>query len=57
MNATSFITFFPCMLRQNALRCYKELYTAYHFETGPIHKENKLYLLRYSLLNDGHSIH
>ena len=53
MNATSFITFFTYMLRQNVIRFYKLLYPA--FRLAQDIKLNKIYLRSYSLLIEGQS--
>ena len=52
MNASSFITFFTYMLRQNDKRFYKGLYVT--FKLAPDLKKNKVYLSSYSPLNGGH---
>ena len=52
MNASSFITFFTYMLRQNGKRFYKGLYDT--FTRVPDLKKNTVYLSSYSPLNDGH---
>ena len=52
MNASSFITFFTYVLRQNGKRLYKGLYVA--FTLAPNLKKNILYLTSYSPLNEGH---
>ena len=52
MNASSFITFFTYMLRQNGKRFYKALYAT--FKMAPDLKKNTLYLLSYSPSNEGH---
>ena len=51
MNASSFITFFIYMLRQNGKRFYKGLYVT--FKLAPDLKKNTVYLLSYSPLNEG----
>ena len=51
MNASSFITFFTCMLRQNGIRFYKGLYVT--FKLAPDLKKNTVYLSRYNPLNEG----
>ena len=51
MNASSFITFFTYMLRQNGKRFYKGLYVT--FKLAPDLKKNTLYLSSYSPLNEG----
>ena len=52
MNASSFITFFTYMLRQNGKRFYKGLYVM--FKLAPDFKKNTVYLSSYSPLNEGH---
>ena len=52
MNASSFITFFTYMLRQNGIRCYKGLYVT--FKLAPDLKKNIVYLSSYSPLIEGH---
>ena len=52
MNASSFITFFTYMLRQNGKRFYKGLYVT--FKLAPQLKKKTLYLSSYSPLNEGH---
>ena len=52
MNASSFITFFTFMLRQNGIRFYKGLYVT--FKLAPDLKKNTVYLSSYSPLNEGH---
>ena len=52
MNASSFITFFTYMLRENGKRFYKGLYVT--FKLAPDLKKNTVYLLSYSPLNEGH---
>ena len=52
MNASSFITFFTFMLRQNGNRFYKGLYV--NFKLAADLKKNTIYLLSYSPLNEGH---
>ena len=52
MNASSFITFFTYMLRQNGKRFYKELYAT--FKLAPNLKKNTVYSSSYSPLNKGH---
>ena len=54
MNASSFITFFTYMLRQKGKRFYKGRYVT--FKLAPNLKENTVYLLSYSPLNEGHVI-
>ena len=52
MNASSFITFFTYMLRQNGKRFYKGLYIT--FILAPDLKKNTIYLSSYSPLNESH---
>ena len=52
MNASSFITFFTYMLRQNGTRFYTGLYV--NFKLAPDLKKNTVYLSSYSPLNEGH---
>ena len=52
MNASSFITFFTYMLRENGKRFYKGLYVT--FKLAPDLKKKTVYLLSYSPLNEGH---
>ena len=52
MNASSFITLFTYMLRQNGKRFYKELYIT--FKLAPDFKKNTVYLSSYSPSNEGH---
>ena len=52
MNASSFITFFTFMLRQNGKSFYKGLYVI--FKLAPNLKKNTVYLSSYSSLNEGH---
>ena len=52
MNASSFITFFTYMLRQNGKRFYKGLYVI--FNLAPDLKKNTVYLSSYSPLIGGH---
>ena len=52
MNASSFITFLTYMLQQNGKRFYKGLYVT--FKLAPDLKKYTVYLLSYSLLNEGH---
>ena len=52
MNASSFITFFTYMLRQNGKRFYKGLYVT--FTLKPDLKKNTVHLSSYSPLNAGH---
>ena len=52
MNASSFITFFTCMLRQNGKRFYNGLY--FTFKLAPNLRKNSVYLSSYSPLNEGH---
>ena len=51
-NASSFITFFTYMLRQNGKRFYKCLYVT--FKLAPDLKKNTVHLSRYSPSNEGH---
>ena len=51
MNASSFITFFTDMLRQNGKRFYKGLYITFKQATDL--KKNTVYLSSYSPLNEG----
>ena len=52
MNASSFITFFTYMLRQNGKRFYKGLYVT--FKLAPDLNNKTVYLSSYSPLNEGH---
>ena len=52
MNASSFITFFTYMLRQNGNGFYKGLYVT--FKLAPDLEKNTVYLSSYSPLNEGH---
>ena len=52
MNASSFITFFTYMLRQNGKRFYKAPYAI--FKLAPGRKKNTVYLSSYSPLIGGH---
>ena len=52
MNASSLITFFTYMLRQNGIRFYKGLYVT--FKLAPNLNKNTLYLSSYSPYNEGH---
>ena len=52
MNASSFITFFTYMLRQNGKHLYKELYVT--FKLAPDLKKNTVYLSSYNPFNEGH---
>ena len=52
MNASSFITFFTYMLRQNGKRFYKGKFVS--FKLAPDLKKNTVYLSSYSPLNEGH---
>ena len=52
MNASSFIAFFTCMLRQNGKRFYKGLY--FTFKLAQDLKKNIIYLSSYNPLNEGH---
>ena len=54
MNASSFITFFTYMLRQNSKRFYKGHNVT--FKLAPDLKKNTVYLSSYSPLNEGHVI-
>ena len=51
MNASSFITFFTCMLRQNGICFYKGLYASFKLATDL--KTYIVYLWSNSLLNEG----
>ena len=51
MNASSFITFFTYMLRQNGKRFYKGLYVI--FKLAPDLKKNTVLLSSCSPLNEG----
>ena len=53
MNASSFITFFTYMLRQNVLPFWKELFVA--FRMAPNIKQHSLYSSSYRPLYKGHS--
>ena len=53
MNASSFITFFTYMLRQNVIPFWKELFVA--FKVAPNIKKNSLYFSSYRGLYKGHS--
>ena len=53
MNASSFITFFTYMLRQNVIPFWKELFVA--FKMAPNIKKNSLYFSSYRRLYKGHS--
>ena len=53
MNASSFITFFTYMLRQNITPFRKELYVA--FKMAPNIKKHSLYFSTYRSLYKGHS--
>ena len=53
MNASSFITFFTYMLRQNGKRFYKGLYVT--FELAPDLTKNTVNLSSYSPLNEDHA--
>ena len=53
MNASSFITFFTYMLRQNGKRFYKGPYVT--FELAPNLKKYTLFLSSYSSLSEGHA--
>ena len=52
MNASSFITFFTYMLRQNGKRFYTGLDVT--FKLAPDLNNNTVYLSSYSPLNEGH---
>ena len=52
MNASSLITFFTYMLRQNYKRFHKGLYVT--FKLAPNLNKNTVYLSSYSPLNEGH---
>ena len=52
MNASSFITFFTNMLRQNGKRFYIELYIT--FKLAPDLKKNTVHLSSYCPSNEGH---
>ena len=52
MNASSFITFFTKMLRQNGIRFYNGLYVTLKLASDL--KKNTVYLSSYSPLNEGH---
>ena len=52
MNACSFITFLTYMLHQNGILFYKGLYVT--FKLALDLKNNTVYLLSYSPLNEGH---
>ena len=54
MNASSFITFFTYMLRQNVIPFWKELYVAFKKMTPTI-KLHSLYFSSYRPLYKGHS--
>ena len=53
MNASSFITFFTYMLRQNIIPFWKELFLA--FKMAPNMKKQSLYFSSYRPLFKGHS--
>ena len=53
MNASSFITFFTYMLRQNAIPFWKELFVA--FKMIPNIKKHSLYFMSYRPKYKGHS--
>ena len=53
MNASSFITFFTYMLRQNVIPFVKELFVA--FKMAPKIKKHSLYFSSYRRLYKGHS--
>ena len=52
MNASSFITLFINMLRQNGIHFYKGHYVT--FKLAPDLNKNTVYLSSYSPLNEGH---
>ena len=52
MNASSFITFFTYVLRQNGKRFYKGLYVT--FKLAQNRKKNTVRLTSYSPSNEGH---
>ena len=52
MNASSFITFFTYVLRQNGKHFYKGLYVT--FKLAPDLKKKTVYLSSYSPLNEGY---
>ena len=52
MNASSFITFYTYMLRQNGKRFCKGLYVT--FKLAQDIRKNTVYLSSYSPLNEGH---
>ena len=52
MNASSFITFFTYVLRQNDKRFYKEIYVT--FKLAQNLKKNTVCLMSYSPSNEGH---
>ena len=51
MNASSFITFFTYMLRQNVIPFWKELFVV--FKMTPNIKKRSLYFLSYRRLYEG----
>ena len=51
MNASSLITFFTYMIRQNGKRFNKGIYVT--FKLAPNVKKNTVYLFSYSPLNEG----
>ena len=53
MNASSFITFFTYMLRQNVIAFWKELFVV--FKLAPNIKKHSLYFSSYRRLYKGHS--
>ena len=53
MNASSFITFYTYMVRQNVIPFWKELFVA--FKMAPTIKKHQLYFLSYRPLYKGHS--
>ena len=52
MNASSFITFFIYVIRQNGNRFYKGIYVT--FKLAPNLKKNTVYVPSYSPLNEGY---
>ena len=53
MNASSFITFFTCMLRQNVIHFWKELFVV--FKMTPNTKKHSQYFSSYRRLYKGHT--
>ena len=53
MDASSFITFFTYMLRQNVIPFWKELFVA--FKMAPNRKIQSLHFLGYGCIHKGHS--